>query len=317
VERLYAQGAGAYYPGSSPQRTGDYSQAVVDPLDDNSFFTTAGYAGASGPSGGGFGWAQPWAYVQPIAASPPQFVGVTYEEDEGNDTTNTITLPLPSGSQKGDVFFFQVNAGLNNGSLGGVGGIDMGLPVTVSDRGTCNLRYKGFMMMHVYGAGSDSGPYTFTQPAATATCSGGTYRSELGGYVVSYRGACTNPWRLVQNYVVGAYPASLDVSTVSVGPITPPGQSFGAFPYDRMTLFNYLLGSAENDDSRGACSAMSAIAGTPAPTTRINEGGCGGSAPLIAGDNSPANHSTTFGPYDSSDGFNAPKLGYQILIPPY
>jgi hypothetical protein len=319
---LYAQGAGPYYPNGDANgnavRTGDYGQTIVDPMDDASFLTTAGYAGASGASGGGFGWTQAWAYVPPITPDPPQYITFMGTEDEGADNPMSITLTAPSGAQKGDVFFAQVDTG---SYVSGVPAnwIDFGA-VSVSDPGFCNVAYQGHMYMHVYqGAGGDPGSYTFTSPASTATCGTLTVGSEFGGYLISYRGACINPWRLPSAYTVQAYPQSEDISTITVGPITPPGQQVGGHPYDNMTLFNYLLGSAETDDSTTSCSTMSPITGTPLPVTRFSVSGCGASAilPVIAGDNSPVSHTTTYGPYSSSDGLNAPKLGYQVLLPPY
>ena len=332
---LYKGGLGPYYPqgdaNGNPVRTGDYSQTVVDPLDDNTFFTTTGWAGESGVPGNGYGWLQGWGFVTPTTPSAPSYVQYTQAEEDECPASRPhckVTLGAPVNSQSGDVIIAEISAGLNTALYSTPPGwtyipwsnLGNSKVMNVTDPAFCDLGVGNFLLAHTYGGPGETGRYEFEAPRRTATCKKVTVHSELTGVVGSYRGACES-WQNTSgspNYDLLGYPQSTDSPTITAGPVTP-GSNPGA-PYDNMRLIAWLFGSAEADDSGATCSVMSSpILGSPTLyfLDSFSGDGCSDQVPLIGSDYSPANHAQTYGPYSSTDGVSAPKLGLLLLLPPY
>ncbi len=332
---LYAGGLGPYYPSGdangNPVRTGDYSQTVVDPNDDTTFWTSEGWAGESGAPGNGYGWLQAWGFVSPSTPSGPTFLNLTPKETECPSSPCTVTFTAPPNSQAGDVFIATITTAIPS-TLTQLSSIPAGWNyLTYQNLGTtymktvdanwCDLRTYEWSLVHTYTGSNDSGSYTFQFPRHTLSCNGVILSNELGGELTAYRGACQNfeTTKGTQILDLQGFPQSTYSKTITVGPFTPPDPSSNpGIPYDNANLLNYLYGSAEADDSGGDCSNMSdPISGTPALSTRANDSGCNGYAPAILGDYSPTNHGQSYGSYSSEDAYSGIKSGLELLLPPY
>jgi hypothetical protein len=337
---FYAGGLGPYFPGGDdngkPVRTGDYSQTVVDPVDDTGFMTTGGWAGSVFPpsKGSGYGWMQNWNIIEPQNVAPPAFAGHTETEDEcpSTEVNCKIHLAAPPGAQAGDIFYAIINAGIANPDtlvspsswtrlifFPGNG------DTFVTSDPICGFPVFTYALVHEYTGSSDSGSYVFKVPRKTRTCGNLKTHSELVGDLASYRGACPNITNTEGDYnysTAFAFSQSTDESSLTIGPITSPASTLGfGFPIwpagDNTTALAWFYGSAESDDSSGgACSVLSQLSGAPTLTTEFQGSGCTGN-PVLIGDYSPYQDSQTLGPYTVDDSLTGPKLGVVTIIPPY
>ena len=330
---FYAGGLGPYYPkgdsNGNPARTGDYGQTVVDPLDDSTFWTTEGWAGAPIPpsSGGGYSWLQAWASVQPSTPPAPQFIARIGAEDEcpATETNCKVTLTAPPGSQAGDIFITTLTNGVLKNAVTETPVIPAGwlqTEIYFSSQGlfqqipwNCGCDFCGAtaVFMHEYTGTSDPGSYLFKWVRNHSTCGG--VHSELEGDLVSYRGACHNLKNSHGDYQISLASAWAN-SPPTVGPLSPGSALLAPPAGDNLTLLSLFYGAAEADDSNGNCSVLSNLMGMPALTIRSLTNGCT-DIPLLVGDFFPAQSNETLGPYTVQETFPGLGLGIATFLQPY
>ncbi len=317
---IYYTGAGVYEGPSGQQlRTGDYSHSNPDPTDDMTLFTTEGLAGGGQLASGGYGWQASWALVPlPTQAVEPTFVGYQDVETECTATPCSVTFKAPTGAKTGDWFFVNLVVGLETSLTSVPSGwtatplenrCQFGIcPTVMKSSDSCGEYFGGWLYAHKYTSG-ETASYTFTAPAQTVKlCNGQYVGTEVGGFLTSYRNACQflyAPPGLAEYHADG-YPQTSDNYSISVGPISPPG--------DNMTLENVFFGSNEKDDNNNCMNfSSSGLAGL---TTETPLSSCLDILPFVDADLWPVDGGS-YGPYSTSDNFKGPKMGWQLLMPPY
>jgi len=254
----YGSGYYANSVGGGSYRPGDYGHANPDPVDDNSFFVAAGYAGSNWSGTSYYGWSHGWALVKP---PPAMFISsVTTDSDNfslctggnGNPLTCPVTVGVPAGAQAGDTLV---------GILAGEGATTPPptLPsgwsiISVANNGNAqyvqtggytacpNCYIRQWATAHKYATG-DPGSYTFTVTENPLGYDFGWVYGEPDVFVADYRGVSGS----IGSFSAYGYPSTNLPSggTLSIGPINPA---------NNLELVGLFWGSDDSDDYTGGIS---------------------------------------------------------------
>ncbi len=197
---------------------GIFSHTNIDPTDDLSFWTTAGFSNSFigtvtvfFQTMNVYSWQSAWATL-----TPPQ---VIFEGSENipevenlpscNNYPTAMQLQVTSlpNCQPGDVLIAVV-AGGGGTSASATGWTQLGSPLV--SNGSCGQSSTSWVFAHQYPA-TDPLPYVFNVgvSAPTDTCNTNfCWAGEAAGYLVDYRGASSN----FSNYTEYGYPNNSDVN---------------------------------------------------------------------------------------------------------
>jgi hypothetical protein len=313
---IYAFGGGPYEtPSFGGLRTGDYSHTGIDPNDDLTLWTTAGYAGQQitfPPNIPTWDWQSSMAFVKPNSI---QFVQAQPVEKECSTNSCSVTVNIAPvfciqspcyGPAYGDVAVMILDAVDPGASfptipqgwtLLPINNQNNAQSVTSTDSCFCEKLTQWALAHHI--GTNDNATYTFTiRTPATSSCVG-LVRGEFEAFLSLYRGASGN----LSNYLAYAYPYSQDSATVTVGPVTVPSNS---------VLLN-LFHTCADEQPEGRIVSFSVPSGAPflhveSPLTVNNVISFVADAPTgVSGGQ--------FGPYSTSASCSSLAYGWQILVP--
>lgn len=320
------QGSGGAYTGQSAcatptptpglQRWGDYVSTVWD----------SGQTSASGEKGtfwttqeftqGGDDQSTEWLELgDPF----PYYAGHTMRESECPNAGQvcTLTLPVPTNAEPGDVLLAAVMVGSNSPGLTIPSGwtkmpiVNHNNETHIVSSDSCGNYETGWVLAHVYGTQSEPSAYSISfTPETYNTCNGPAI-AEIQGLLLDYREASQD----LSSYVIHGKPTSSDASSLSVGPVTLQNRD-----EQLAVVFQGASPVNENSESGGDSTTFTAPTGAPAltPETSLSPY----NAPFLAADVSFAPCTSGlcvgggYGPYATSNtGVSGLWLGWQIEIP--
>jgi len=290
-------------------RTGDFGHANPDPVDDNSLFVGAGYAGSNWSVTSYYGWSHGWAMVKP---PPITFIGSQNVETEGCGTNfclDTLTIAAPAGVQNGDVLVAALDSSDGYSTAPTLPTGWTILPIVNRGNAKELLSYDGvgdyeaeWMLAYKYGTVSpDPGVYNFAVVDSPS--------SETGALLLGYRGASTN----FSSYAAYGYPFTGLFTSASAGPITPPANT------QLIGLFH--AGSDECSGFDCAPSQFTPAAGYPPlnPETPLSWSPTANVLTMVGADLFTAGFTGfSYGPYTASEGDTSGAIshGWLLEMPP-